>query len=159
MITGTSGAALSPKGNTTCAQMATILMRLAEGPEEPQPVMPVNLEPGTWVSDGDTLYDDTDGHKLFDLKSVNGNTLTFTLESAGSAPHYRIASTYPITVTLVNGKATFPVNDSWGNSGTGVITVKGDYCIHITVDITSSDPNALWDIAMDSDFYPYGYLP
>lgn len=139
--------------------MATILMRLAEGPEEPQPVMPVNLEPGTWVSDGDTLYDDTDGHKLFDLKSVNGNTLTFTLESAGSAPHYRIASTYPITVTLVNGKATFPVNDSWGNSGTGVITVKGDYCIHITVDITSSDPNALWDIAMDSDFYPYGYLP
>lgn len=157
LIRGSSGA-LNPKGNTTCAEMATIMMRLVEGPEEPQPVMSVNLVSGTWVSDGDTLYDDTDGHKLFDLKSVKGNTLTFTLESVGAAPYYRIASTYPITVTLVNGKATFPVNDSWGNSGTGVITVKGDYCIHITVDITSSDPNALWDIAMDSDFYPYGYM-
>lgn len=108
---------------------------------------------GAWVAEGDTIEDDTNGWQAFYLESVNGNTLTFTLESVGAAPYNRIADTYPITVAMENGKGTFPVNDSWGNSGMGEITLKGD-AIHVTVDITAPDPMAMWDIGMDEDFYP-----
>lgn len=108
---------------------------------------------GTWMADGRVMDDELNGWQALDVQSVNGNTLTFALESVSAAPFNRIASTYPITVTVEDGKGTFPVNDSWGNSGTGVITVKSNV-IHVTVDITSPDMTAMWDIMMDADFYP-----
>lgn len=117
------------------------------------PVALADLPIGAWAAEGCIISDETNGWQAFYLESVNGNTLTFTLESVGAAPYNRIANTYPITVIISNGTGTFPVNDSWGNSGTGSITVK-DSVIHITVDVTGPDPNAMWDIGMNADFYP-----
>lgn len=110
---------------------------------------------GTWAAEGCTVGDEENGWQALYLESVNGNTLTFALEKISAAMSFnRIARAEPITVTLENGKGTFLVeNDGWFNSGRGVITVKGD-AIHVTVDITDPDPNAMWDLTMDADFYP-----
>lgn len=108
---------------------------------------------GAWAAEGCTIDDYTNGWMALYVESTNGNVMTFTLEKVQSGPANRIAITYPITVTISDGKGTFPVNDSWGNSGTGTITVKGN-AIHVTVDITSPDMTAMWDIMMDEDFYP-----
>lgn len=111
------------------------------------------LHIGEWAAEGCTIGDETNGWMALYIESINGNAVTFSLEKVQSGPSNRIATTYPITVTIENGQGSFPVNDSWGNSGTGVITVKGDV-IHVTVDITSPDMTAMWDIMMDADFYP-----
>lgn len=110
---------------------------------------------GTWAAEGCTVGDEENGWQAFYLGSVNGNTLTFTLEKVSAAMSFnRIARTDPITVTLENGKGTFQVkNDGWGNSGAGEVALNGD-AIHLTVNITVPDPMAMWDLAMDVDFYP-----
>ena len=112
-----------------------------------------NLYIGTWAAAGDTVGDEANGWQALYLESVNGNSLTFSLESVQASPASRIASTYPITVTITNNSETFPVNDSWGNSGTGTITISNN-AIHIRVEITNPDPAAMWDIGMDTEFFP-----
>lgn len=119
------------------------------------PVALADLPMGAWAAEGCIINDETNGWQAFYLESVNGNTLTFTLESVSGAMSFnRIARTDSITVTLENGKGTFLVeNDGWFNSGTGVITVNGG-AIHVSVGITTFDPMANWDLGMDADFYP-----
>ena len=112
-----------------------------------------NLYIGTWAASGDTVGDETNGWQALYLESINGNSLTFSLESVQASPASCIASTYPITVTITNNSGTFPVNDSWGNSGTGTITISNN-TIHIRVEITNPDPSAMWDVGMDTDFSP-----
>ena len=108
---------------------------------------------GTWVPAGQTVGDEQNGWQALYLESVNENTLTFSLESVQPSPSSRIATTYPVTVTITDGEGTFPVNDSWGNSGTGTISLS-DGAIHVEVSITTADPSAMWDIGMNTDFIP-----
>ena len=112
-----------------------------------------NLYIGAWIAEGQSEGDEQNGWTALYLNSATGNSVTFSLEKIQSAPASRMASTYPITVTLESGKGTFPVSDSWGNSGTGEITVK-DGVIYVKVSITNPDPMSMWDISMDTDFYP-----
>ena len=108
---------------------------------------------GTWAAEGCTVGDEENGWQALYLSDVGENTLTFYLESTQAAPSSRTASTYPITVTMDGDKASFAVNDSWGNSGTGELIIS-DGVIHVTVDITAPDPNSMWDVSMDADFFP-----
>lgn len=119
------------------------------------PVALADLPIGAWAAEGCTVGDEENGWTALYLTSVNGNTLTFTLEKISAAMSFnRIATTDPITVKLENGRGTFLVeNDGWFNSGTGIITVNGD-AIHVSVGITTFDPMANWDLGMDADFYP-----
>lgn len=125
-------------------------------PEPDQTTTPqsyADLYIGTWAAEGDTVGDETNGWKALYLTAAGEDTLTFSLESVQAAPAGYLATTYPITVTLTNGTAGFSVNDSWGNSGTGEITVK-DGMIHVCVEITNPDPTAMWDISMNEVFSP-----
>lgn len=108
---------------------------------------------GAWIAEGQSEGDEQNGWTALYLNSAADNSMTFSLEKIQSAPASRMASTDPITVTLEDGKGTFPVSDSWGNSGTGEITVR-DGVIHVKVSITDPDPMSLWDISMDTDLYP-----
>lgn len=108
---------------------------------------------GTWVAVGDILGDETNGWKVLYLKNVDGDTITFSLESVQASPDSRVATTYPVTVTISDNTGTFPVSDSWGNSGTGIITL-GNGTIHIEVNITSYDQSSMWNIGMNADFVP-----
>lgn len=127
-------------------------------PEEPTAVSdtPTSLSSiyiGTWVAVGDTLGDEANGWKALYLKDVDGDTITFSLESVQASPASRVATTYPVTVTISDNTGTFPVSDNWGNSGTGMITLENG-TIHIEVNITSYDPSSMWDIGMSTDFVP-----
>lgn len=108
---------------------------------------------GTWAAEGTSVYDTANGWRALYLLNAEGETLTFSLEWVHSAPGSLRIFTDPITVTPVNGAASFSVTDSLGNKGTGSITIT-DSSIHIIVSITEPAEGAFWSIAMDAAFSP-----
>lgn len=117
------------------------------------PLSYADLYIGTWAAEGTSVYDTANGWRALYLLRVEGETLTFSLEWVHGAPGSTRIFTDPITVTPVNGKASFPVTDNRGNKGTGSIAFAED-TIHITVDITEPAQGAVWSIATDTVFAP-----
>ena len=111
------------------------------------------LHLGIWVPAGQTVGDEVNGWQALYLNAFDHSSVTFSLEKSQGGTAGRMVTTYPVTVTLENGKGTFAVSDSWGNTGNGEIEVTAS-CIHVDVTITSFDPSSLYDISMNTDFYP-----
>ena len=57
---------------------------------------------------------------------------------------------------IVDGKAHFSFEDSFGNQGNGVLVFLSDSAITLTVDITQPNPNARWSMGpCDTVLYKY----
>lgn len=102
---------------------------------------------GLWYDKGKTKDDFADvGGSMLEIVSVKDDVVRFTFTRKSNPAYSWIARLDNVTCRVIDGVGTFSFdNDSWLNSGNGIIKFNDNEIYLETTVITKGD-NALWDI-------------